>query len=82
MSNFTTFAADFISNALDGACDQMKPSTFSRIAIPSIEALESSEYAIHRELAAQATRTFINLYDYDREGNWIGAVSNENGWTA
>jgi len=21
------------------------------------------------------------LFNYDRKGNWIGAVSNENGWT-
>ena len=22
------------------------------------------------------------LFNYDRDGNWIGAVANENGWTA
>ena len=22
------------------------------------------------------------LFNYDREGNWIGAAANENGWTA
>jgi hypothetical protein len=22
------------------------------------------------------------LFSYDRKGNWVGAVANENGWTA
>lgn len=23
-----------------------------------------------------------DIFNYDRDGNWIGPVSNENGWTA
>ena len=44
-----------------------------------LEQLEHSCRFVEADAFFYANRAIFN---YDREGNWIGAVDNENGWAA
>lgn len=52
------------------------------MCIRALHVLEDDKAADFSELVHAVYDKVPGLLNYDEEGNWIGPVANENGWTA